>query len=532
MTPYPGGSYIKPPFPGSGYHDPLMPFPSSGYHDPVPSFPGPSYYNPAPTYHPQPKPFYPTETVESFKASFKQNPGNGLHQFLKEGYQLELHEQALVAADLVGKLKGEVFTTKNPYQALKKVQEFIAVVNDPNLEIPAGLDRAEFTLWRDKFERHASASALEELVGLGKGGKWTEAAKVAKEHAQWFEEWIKDAHNGDVKTSTFPKGFGGLLKNLQQHAERQTALDKLNAVVSQPGPKAGTALADVPLQVLPKELQEGVKAWHGALTLQQACGASGKQPPNVKALQQAIKDLVAANGEMALPLAQRLHRELAVKAFLDGHPAAALELLQGEQHLTPGQATGGAGHAALLRDLEALAFGEGTVSTWPGQQALAPAQPGAPTGPPAGVQFLLPEGDAAGWRPPVAENATNGLPPLNQTLATVAQQQQQQTKTQAATYTAVLHQQQLSLLQHVSAVQAKLHKEKETDECGNIVEVEQGVGRSLTAQERQQVVAWIFQGYSVQAIIGHLRDGTPLSDPLAPVPQTAEKNSEPMAPSP
>src|SRR5262249_47559875 len=64
----------------------------------------------------------------------------------------------------------------------------------------------------------------------------------------------------------------------------------------------------------------------------------------------------------------------------------------------------------MLRDLKALATGQGEVSTTAGRAALPPGEPRLP----AGLKPLLPEGSDKGWRPPVQGKASEGLPPLEE----------------------------------------------------------------------------------------------------------------------
>jgi hypothetical protein len=142
-------------------------------------------------------------------------------------------------------------------------------------------------------------------------------------------------------------------------------------------------------------------------------------------LQAEARTLPAASGKPEV--VERAVRELAVRAFLEGHPEEAGKLLDaghptGKERSVDDRAAS----AALLRDLKATVLGKGKVQTWPVSKVLADKgghDPHTPRGPPAGVSCLLPEGDARSWRPPVVEPASADLPPLPAAITPVIEAQ-------------------------------------------------------------------------------------------------------------
>jgi hypothetical protein len=250
-------------------------------------------------------------------------------------------------------------------------------------------------------------------------------------------------------------------------------------------------------------------------------------------------------------------QDLAVKALLEGHPEAARQLLpQG----------GPPEHAgSLLRDLKAMALGRGEVSTWPAERALA-TEPGrgvdAPRGPPPGLRTLIPEGEAAGWRPPVREGS--GLPPLEQaatlqkplieraegglkqqrsavegratrtfhhvhTLREQVEQMQDRDRERIAGLQRLLQRElapgERALAQHlheqgrVEAEIAQALPPDGEDECRKVIEeVERRMGRKLTDAEKTRVCKLWRQGNTEAEIVAILR----LAPEAEPVPRPAE----------
>jgi hypothetical protein len=128
----------------------------------------------------------------------------------------------------------------------------------------------------------------------------------------------------------------------------------------------------------------------------------------------------------------RVSHEVALKMVLEGHAIEARQLL--ESSAKAQSASGSSADKspptpagdAVLRDLQVIALGEGgSLETYVAREwALRGEGANASRGPPESVQPLLPEALAAGYRSPLAEPATAGLPPLEPALAQSAQKLQ------------------------------------------------------------------------------------------------------------
>jgi hypothetical protein len=298
----------------------------------------------------------------------------------------------------------------NPWQSLRQVRLASRNRGAVDVEVRDGLDRLVLVA-----ERRALGQALEEVGVNLERGKWGEAAAKGEESLQKLnnrprEELPREtpefqARRGEVSEAL--REAVGLARKVDALARLETGLKALQ------GNKPGQAVAELrklDAVNLPAKLRASAEALRGLAELRSLAGGRWKAAPDVAAIKQSLARF--ERGLARLPGADRtltakVQQDLAVKALLEGHPGEYKSLMP---------ADGPAEHAAsLLRDLKALALGEGKVETWPAKSAL-PAEPGkgpaSLRGPPEGLKPLLPEGEALGWRPPVAESAAADLPPL------------------------------------------------------------------------------------------------------------------------
>lgn len=196
-----------------------------------------------------------------------------------------------------------------------------------------------------------------------------------------------------------------LIEPVLQLDRRQRALEDLDAALR--GPDAAT-WRKLEVRALPEPLAGQASNWQGLLLgltdLQTEYTGWARQNPDARQVVRcltAIREVKSYQGT-----ADRLAQDVALRAFLRGHPSLALEILPED---------GPPAHAAeLLRDLKTLVAGQGEVITEPGRAVGRELNdgPGAPRGPPTGVALMVPEADVRGYRLRVRERADADLPPL------------------------------------------------------------------------------------------------------------------------
>jgi hypothetical protein len=267
--------------------------------------------------------------------------------------------------------------------------------------------------------RACLATELARAVRLAEAGDLSSAALVANTRSA-------DLAASGIDTSR--------LREFSELESERIDLDRAGAVVKKSGKDLHWALEDllVVRAVSPRWSHRGTLAtsrrrvgsaglsnplWalHDLTVLEQAA-----RTPLTAAQASALRDTAASlrNRSETPALGRRAQRELAVKAFLDGCPDMATELLEaGDLKGKSPPPEDQAACAALLRDVKVMVAGEGEVTTWPAGAAVAPQGGGGPRAPPPGVALLLPEAEARGWRLPVREKASADLPPLPEALA-------------------------------------------------------------------------------------------------------------------
>lgn len=141
---------------------------------------------------------------------------------------------------------------------------------------------------------------------------------------------------------------------------------------------------------------------HGAIEkLRSEIAAQWSSPPSTSVLDASLHEL--ARTKICEHLAEQLRVQLSFKAFIAGHPVAALELLP--KGAEPEQ------YAAILRDLKVLTSKEGTAQSWPARQFAAHTSGTLlPIRGPPGLLLMIPEDVNSGPRERVQESALADLP--------------------------------------------------------------------------------------------------------------------------
>jgi hypothetical protein len=278
--------------------------------------------------------------------------------------------------------------------------------------------------------------------------------------------------------------------------------------------KACTTGGPLAADYTPRDLLVAEAGWRGLGELQAAARAKGPgAAPKGAWLAERIGDVVAATGDKVT--GDRLLRGFAAQAVLDGRPADALALLKAKG-FAPGSEKSKAAAAALLRDLQVLALGEGEVQTPLGADAIGnPGRGGRSTrGPPPGMQLLLPLENVNDWRPSQGDTVGADLPPLPETLKKVEGPAKRKFEEAVDRETRVLEREKKILLvksyQRLGRpVPARYAPGKagqdDEDEDAFLADVEQRLGRPLSPAERDQVRAWRRQHYTIYEIVVMLK---------------------------
>jgi hypothetical protein len=329
----------------------------------------------------------------------------------EDGRILGAEARTRVAREAVEKVAQRAETSRKPVDSLIEVRKAHNEASQLPGDVRDGLDRVAQGL-----ERRILAEGLQEVGLQVERGQWSEVAKKSTASLGELNDFrlARDLNLGSAEFRVERVKVQEVLAEAGDLAERMAALKALETTLEglgkAPPEQAARSLGQVDRGKLPGELQRHAEALRGLAELRAAVGRKWTRPPDVAGLRQSVARL--ERGLTDVPgvegnLGKKVLQDLAVKAVLEGHAAEGMKLLP---------EGGPAEHAAnLLRDLKALALGEGKVETAPAQSALG--EPGKnPLGPrpPPGLEPLIPEGAREGWRPPVKDSSKADLPPMQQ----------------------------------------------------------------------------------------------------------------------
>jgi hypothetical protein len=276
----------------------------------------------------------------------------------------------------------------DPLASLAGVRQARAEVADLDSRATKALAALEARL-----EHEGLARGLKAIDELGQNNQWSQAGSRAQELGRLH----------------LPPEAAKTLTEVVKVGEHAAVLEQVQGalkVTKQGGlADAAASLRQLKTENLPASLRQAISGLRGLAELRAAGEGRWQGAPDVARLKQSLAEFQAMAGDPHLT--GRVQQDVAVALFLQGAPGEAHSLLP---------PNGPPEHAAnLLRDMKALLLGEGRVSTWPAEHAL-PRGPesGEPTQPrpPPGLRPLIPEGEQAGWRPPVREPALAELSPL------------------------------------------------------------------------------------------------------------------------
>lgn len=395
------------------------------------------------------------------------------------------------------------------------------------------------------------ARSLQEVVQLAKKNQWSQVDKISSECLQRAGLEIErldpalirdkldeslaaiqgsEANHREItlKNAAHVNQVQRQLKAILRIGNQAATLEKVERCLGEKGramwQKAGEISPVAATPPMQKSLGcltafEKVVSWHQKPWSPEP--GTGGITPQSSDIRKSIQDIVAGTKDQAL--GRRLLKEMGVKAFFEGYPVEARNLLESQGH-------GGTAseNAAVLRDLVAVVLaGNGPVETEAARSfTQAPGEGGAtPRGPPRVLQALLPEPEVNGWRPPVRENATSGLPPLEESFARhePALREQIQNETKQARETLPRQKEKLvkrcqdyldtrppQVLGHPAVAQGtttppSTQPQDNDDDVPDYFLIEQELGRELTPQEEDQVRRWHRQRVDHNEIVRRLQ---------------------------
>ncbi len=444
-----------------------------------------------------------------FQRFLQKSPTQALSTLQSRGTVLSAAERQTLAVRAAQELTLAVRQARDVAVVSALLQKVAALEkpSTPRAELPPTV-RQSVTQSRRDLEQRFLDLTLRDAGKLIAGGKWAEAGSLAVERGKFLGAGVEG---------------GGTLTKVAAVGKRLQFVQKVEAALAAPAkggpgawrqadPKTWTALHGDPLPDSVRLALDGLRS----LAEVRAFGEGMvKGLSEAVAVKGALGRLREARPESA-GLIDGLQQDLAFKAFLEGRPGEAQQLLP----------EGGAPErfAAQLRDLKKLFIGEGNVETWPADRAAAVEMPGLPPearGPPEVVVLMVPkaEGQAQGGRSTARAAALEDLPPwetpahleeplrravegqwLPSALFTSRKQAEQvrvEVGIQAARFQQLVTHQ---AVKPVDPVVAKNDPAAQDDDAKLIAAVEARLGRPLAADERQQARALRRLGADVNRI--------------------------------
>jgi hypothetical protein len=372
-----------------------------------------------------------------------------------------------------------------------------AQANAGHLE--AGL-RRDLEVLQQTAERRVLIEFVAAVHAPAKRSDWSDAAAKARQAAPRLQEMARYEQGPELAARRTE--LSEALTEIMTLGRQVEALDRLQTGikgydVNRPV-EAARSLREVSLDVLPAKVEAPTRALRSLAELRESSRGRWEKAPDVTALKENVAHLERGLSELPgadAKLGKRLLQDLAVRAFLEGHPAEYKALMP---------ADGPPEHAAnLLRDLKALALGDGKITTWPAERVLPATEPGkgpaSPRGPPPGLKPLIPEGPASGWRPPVRESARADLPPIEKAIE-AAGALKARVETEAKTERASVETKAQAARTRLDGVQQRVLL-PELPERQRLAEIEAALSRRLSAEERVRAAELAEQKKTTKQIV-------------------------------
>jgi hypothetical protein len=284
------------------------------------------------------------------------------------------------ARQAVERLATRVEVSNNPWATLTEVRTAVenAAGFDPLVVTDLGVLAA-------LAERQVLADAVFEMRHLAERGMWSEVVRRGQEWSKRLRELNNEHGRQALQTRT---EVHGAITGLVRIGQEREALDALQEALS------GGDLSRVSVTNLSPRLHDEIVGLRGLKTVRDLAGEARLSAAEIATLKEGVASFTKSM--RALPdadetLGARILQELAVRHLLQAHAAEYRALMPADA--PPDQA------ARLLRDMKALALGQGAVVTDAALQAL-PAKGGKSDEPPPGIRAIMPESVRKDWRAP------------------------------------------------------------------------------------------------------------------------------------
>ena len=399
------------------------------------------------------------------------------------------------ARQAVERLATRVEVSNNPWATLTEVRTAVenAAGFDPLIHTDLGVLAA-------LAERRTLADAVFEMRHLSDRGSWSEVVRRGQEWRKRLRELNNEVGRQALRTRTEVHGaIAGLLRIGQERG----ALDALQEAL-----RSGD-LSKVSVTNLSPRLHNEIVGLHGLKTVRDLASEARLSAAEIATLKRGVESFMKSL--RSLPdadetLGPRILQELAVRHLLQGHAAEYRALMPAD---APADQA-----ARLLRDMKALALGQGEVVSDAARQAL-PAMGGRSDEPPPGIRAIMPESVRKDWRAPTEGGMKKEPSPLEK-AALAGEILRGQIETNAKKERISWQGRAKDARQSIETAQQHLRGLEEADDK-QLAEVADGLGRPLEIVDKVIVRRLAAQRQSKRQIIAALKkQPRPLADPKAP----------------
>lgn len=399
------------------------------------------------------------------------------------------------ARQAVERLATRVEVSNNSWATLTEVR--MAVENAAAFDPLVGTDLGMLAALA---ERRALADAVFEMRHLAERGSWGEVVRRGQEWRKRLREVNNEVSRESLQKRT---QVHGAIASLVRIGQERDALDTLEAAW-----RSGD-LSRVSVTNLSPRLHDEIVGLRGLRTVRDLAGEARLNAAEITTLKESIASFMKSL--RALPdadetLGARILQELAVRHLLQGHAAEYRALMPAD---APADEA-----ARLLRDMKALALGQGAIVTDAGRQAL-PAKGGKADEPPPGIRAIIPESVRKDWRAPTQDGMKKEPSPLEK-AALAGEILRGQIETNAKKERISWQGRAKDARQSIETAQQHLRGLEEADDK-QLAEVADGLGRPLEIVDKIIVRRLAAQKQSNRQIIAALKkQPRPPADAKAP----------------
>jgi hypothetical protein len=387
------------------------------------------------------------------------------------GRRLPAATRQAIAREALRALAVKVEKDNDPFGTLRDIGDAQAAA--------LGLDRAmllPLERLHTMAHRRALLTALDDAHASAKAGKWSEAAGAARLWSErlgdradrirlaWLPNIAREQNKAVIEACD---GLAGPARLMGAADTIQKALD---------GKPTAQTWVRLTAPGLSKKLGEQLEALYLLRRLRLLAEKNGLLASEATELTTTLTRLKGLGHD---ELVKKVSFGLAVKALIDGRTKEFEAMLP--EKVPADQA------AAALRDLKALALGEGKVTTWAGK-AFVPL-----SGPlPGALLPLVPTGRRGAWKPPMKDAAADASTPVAEADALflkVAEEARQQLKAERVKVEADA----IKARDVLVSAQATIKKAEDT-ERKSLAGVEYRLGRRMRPDEKPLALSLLDAG--------------------------------------